>query len=42
MKGDGRTPTEREQTRLMKLQMDAGWMSVARALLNLDEFITRE
>src|SRR5262249_34078591 len=38
----GRVPSEREQARLLKLQADAGWVSVARALLNLDEFITRE
>jgi hypothetical protein len=38
----GRAPTEREQSRLMKLQGDAGWIATARVLMNLDEFITRE
>jgi hypothetical protein len=38
----GRAPTDREESRLSKLQADAGWLAVSRALLNLDEFITRE
>ncbi|HVK59035.1 MAG TPA: PSD1 and planctomycete cytochrome C domain-containing protein [Candidatus Kapabacteria bacterium] len=41
----GRTPTEVEQKRLLKLtsQSDADkWITVARVLLNLDETITRE
>jgi hypothetical protein len=44
----GRRPSEREQEILSRLLRQSGgeegaaWTSVARALLNLDEFITRE
>lgn len=38
----GRTPTEKETARLEKLRQDQGMVAVARVLLNLDEFITRE
>jgi mono/diheme cytochrome c family protein len=41
-----RLPTEREQKRLMELlerqPTGEGWITMARVLLNLDEFITRE
>jgi hypothetical protein len=38
----GRAPTEKETARLEKLRQDQGMVAVARVLLNLDEFITRE
>jgi hypothetical protein len=38
----GRKPTEKETARLEKLRQDQGMVAVARVLLNLDEFITRE
>jgi len=37
----GREPTEQESKILAQLLRDAGWESVARVLLNLDETITR-
>jgi hypothetical protein len=38
----GRNPTPYEGERLAKLAESEGLLAVARVLLNLDEFITRE
>jgi hypothetical protein len=37
-----RPPKAPEQQRLERLAAEAGWLAVARTLLNLDEFLTRE